>query len=270
MDKYQLQQDIIKELVQIGHPSPLPISKEILDYLSKTESITKDQIIGRLKKNEPWEYIRGWAEFRGLHVAVNNSVLIPRIETEGLVDLALDAIIKFLQKNQNITINIIDIGTGSGAIIISLWNELKKYSKNITFYATDISREALEIAKKNAQTYNATIAFINCDILPHKDKVDQLFEQKTFIISNPPYIPHRVYLSLDKSVKEYEPKLALDGGDDGCNVYRRIKDRLKDFSPSPSLFFEIDPAIRNFVKRIFPFCEFKKDQFGKIRYTYII
>lgn len=166
--------------------------------------------IKELKNGRPIQYIIGNVDFYGNIIKVNENVLIPRFETELLIDLTIKRIKK---KYQNNNIDIIDLGTGSGCIAISLKKEL-----NANVDALDISKEALEIAKDNAKSNSTNINFINKDMTTYKDK------KYDVIISNPPYIKYDE--EIMDIVKNNEPHLALYAKDDGLYFYKRIIDNL--------------------------------------------
>lgn len=172
------------------------------------------KLVKRALEGEPVQYIVGESFFLGRPYFVNNSTLIPRASTETLVLLASDLI-----KESD---SILEIGTGSGCISISLALKIKKLS--IT--ATDCSKEALEIAKKNAIRYNLdSITFLNGSLF------DPIKKHSTYslIVSNPPYIPSDEYKKLDKIVFDWEPRLALDGGSDGLDVAGKIVENACNF-----------------------------------------
>ncbi len=167
----------------------------------------KSLILRRALGKEPVAYLLNKKEFWSIELNIDKGVLIPRPETEILVD----AIVKYF-KNRNPFI--LDIGTGSGCIIISLLQELKK-SKGI---AIDVSNKALNIAKRNSKLNNtlSRIKFINSSINNFKNfKFD-------LIVSNPPYIARHQLKNLDEDIKKFEPKIALDGGNDGLDVMRKV------------------------------------------------
>lgn len=151
----------------------------------------------------PFAYITGEQEFYGLNFSVNENVLIPRADTEILVEYALSAGGK----------NVLDICTGSGCIAVSIAKNMP--DSNVS--AVDISPAALEVAKKNASENGCDVSFLEMDILSQipNGKYD-------LIVSNPPYIEKAELSSLMKDVIEFEPRLALDGGEDGLIFYRRI------------------------------------------------
>lgn len=154
---------------------------------------------------EPLQYILGFAEFMGLRFEVNRNVLIPRADTETLVETVLN------EKSGGISA--LDIGTGSGCVGISIAH----FNKNARVTLLDISRAALDTAKKNAKNNCVNCDFINMDILsgcPHG--------QYDVIVSNPPYIRPEMIDTLQTEVKDFEPYTALCGGEDGLVFYRRI------------------------------------------------
>lgn len=160
----------------------------------------------RRKKGAPLQYVLGSACFYGIDFKVDGRVLIPRFDTELLVEKALSIIKEIPQAN------VLDLCTGSGAIAISI---AKNNHCNIT--ATDISNEALDLAKHNAENNHAEVEFLYGDLFkPLKGRVFDV------IISNPPYIPTADIQKLDSEVKEYEPIIALDGGSDGLDFYKDI------------------------------------------------
>ena len=202
--------------------------------------------------HEPIAYLIGYKEFYSLKFKVDKNVLIPRPETEMLVDLVLD-----YANSQIKDLNFIDIGTGSGAIIISLAKNCKQKHSNIyesaSFTALDISASALNIAKFNSkqQKLNKKIKFIKSDLLDSL-KPEKLVEKNLVIAANLPYLtPNQIKLEPNIS---HEPKLALDGGGDGLKYYRRLLRDLKRIKfASLFLILEIDPeqtqAVKDLIKK---------------------
>ena len=182
--------------------------------------------IERRKKNEPIAYITGYKEFWKNKFKINNNVLIPRPDTETLVEQVLNEI-NFKSKKK-----ILDIGTGSGCIIISILNERKK----CTGIGIDISKNAIKLAKYNAkiQHLKNRIKFFNTNIDNFNlDKYD-------FIVSNPPYIKINEINGLDKDVRYYEPKVALSGGVDGLSKIRLVVSKSSNLiKKSGKLFLEV-------------------------------
>ena len=192
---------------------------------SKDNIISKEEVIKRLEKGEPIQYILGEVNFYGYPIKVSRHVLIPRFETELLVEKTLNKINKYF-KNENI--DILDMGTGSGCIAISLKHNLP--SSNI--FSLDISKEALSIAKKNALDNKTNITFIESDMTTYKDKLYDV------IISNPPYISYEE--PIMDLVKNNEPHLALYAKDNGLYFYKKIIDNIKYITKDKYLIcFEI-------------------------------
>lgn len=183
-----------------------------------------------MNNSKPIQYQRGWVEFYKLKFFLTEDVLIPRPETELLVD----EIIQFSKNNSHLTpLKILDIGTGSGAIAIALAKNIPKI--NIT--ASDISKKALSVAQKNASFHNIQppITFINSNLL---EKISGNFD---CIVTNLPYIPTNRIPYLDSLVKDYEPIIALDGGQDGFKLYRQLFRQMKQKNIIPKFFAgEID------------------------------
>lgn len=178
--------------------------------LEKREEDLYLNLIKRRKSGEPVQYIIGNCEFMSLEFLVDENVLIPRSDTETLVENVIDILGDKCAK-------VLDIGTGSGCIGISLL----KYCKNITVECVDISPKAIEIAKKNAENNGVSdrIKFTVMDIL--KETLDGKYD---VLVSNPPYIRPDVIEGLEKQVKDFEPYSALYGGEDGLLFYKRITD----------------------------------------------
>ncbi len=205
-----------------------------------------------LNKGIPIQYILGYTYFYGYKLIVNKNVLIPRRETEELVD--------YIIHNSISNPRILDIGTGSGAIAISLKSSLK--DSNVV--ASDISNDALEIAKLNAKINNQTIEFIESDIFSN---IEGKFD---IITSNPPYISKRE--NVDELVYNNEPHLALFANEEGLYFYRKIlEDAYKYLNEKFLIIFEIpedkDKELTNLVKISYPNSDFeiKKDLQGKSR-----
>lgn len=172
----------------------------------------------------PIEYITGKVDFCGLVFQVNKNVLIPRLETEELVAIALKSILKKVTGRKSI--KIAEVGTGSGAISISLANMLLEESVPFEIVASDISENALLVAEKNKEMLvskeqldklHSGLKFVKSDLLAEFPK-----EKFELIIANLPYIPTGRVDFLDSSVKDFEPRLALDGGKDGLKLIKKL------------------------------------------------
>ena len=184
-------------------------------------------------QGKPTQYIVGRQEFFGRDLKVTPDVLIPRPETEHLVE----AVLKNIDVNAALaggkiasSLRILDIGTGSGAIAATLALETKAH-----LFATDLSPAALRVAAENARTLNARVSFAACDL-------GSAFDESSFdiVVSNPPYIPASERATLQREVRDHEPSLALFGGDDGLDVYRRlIPEALRLLKPGGWLIMEL-------------------------------
>ena len=165
--------------------------------------IADERLTGR-----PLWYIIGDTDFCGYKIKVDERVLIPRPETEEMAMMAVA-----IAEEGN---NILDLCTGSGALAIAIYKELERSNRKVKMTAVDISADALELAKENAEANEADILFIQSDLF---SRIRGRFD---VIVSNPPYIPTAEIDTLQREVKDYEPHLALDGGADGLDIYRRI------------------------------------------------
>ena len=231
--------------------------------IAKEEQGPMFKALDDLKNEKPIQYILGKTEFFGLQFKVNNHVLIPRPETEELVDWIL--------QNANIEseLRILDVGTGSGCIAISL----AKHLVNSKIIALDISSEALELAKENANLNNVDVKFVKANIL---DKNINFTRDKKFdiIVSNPPYVKMKDKDQIKPNVLNYEPHLALFVEDkDPLKFFRSIsKFAIANLNKEGLLFFEINEYLGNKVKKLlkdqeFRNIELRKDIFGKDRMT---
>ena len=207
---------------------------ETIKDISKLETL-KEYVEKRLT-NMPVQYIVNKAYFCGLPLYVDENVLIPRFDTEVLVEEVLN----LGDKNKKI----LDVCTGSGAIAIAL----KKLGKFERVDALDISEEALKIAKKNAKALECDINFLKSDMfssLTSENKYD-------IIVSNPPYIQSHIVDSLERQVKDFEPRLALDGDIDGMKFYKIIEKNFMNFlSTGGILALEIGYDEASDIKNLF-------------------
>ena len=199
-----------------------------VDYLLNQGMIAKEEtyqkyqnMIAQRCRHIPLQHITGTQEFMGLEFDVNEHVLIPRQDTECLVERVMQ------YANGK---SVLDVCTGSGCIIISL----RKHCSLRAATALDVSEEALKVACKNAKKLEAEVNFIQSDLF------SQIKEKYDIIVSNPPYIPTKVIDGLMEEVREHEPMLALDGKEDGLYFYRKITSEAHQYLNSDGmLFFEI-------------------------------
>lgn len=199
----------------LGDVDRLYIHLNLEKFLSEEEENLFLKLINERLNNRPIAYIVGNREFMGLDFYVQEGVLIPRPDTEILVEEVIEI------GNNKGEIEILDIGTGSGAITVSL----AKYLDNANLTSVDISDIALEVGKKNAISNNVDnkIEFIKSNLFTEIDK-DKKFD---VIVSNPPYIRKKDVENLESQVKDFEPYTALEGGEDGLDFYRKITQQAK-------------------------------------------
>ena len=193
-------------------------------------------------QGKPVQYIMGRQEFRGLEFCVTPDVLIPRPETELLVEEALECV-------KTAEAELVDVGTGSGCIAISLAVELAK----ARIFAIDLSGPALVVARRNATRHNVLkkIQFLNGDLLNPLEPL-RLKGEVECIVANPPYVSERDFPNLQREVKDWEPKLALVASHDGLNIYERLVPQASFFLNSGGhLIMEIGFNMRERVCRLF-------------------
>ena len=218
-------------------------------------------ILAQLQQEKPIQYITGEAWFYGLQFEVNENTLIPRPETEELVEWIIES---QKSKTQSQKLEILDIGTGTGCIPISLKANLSQ--ANVS--AIDVSEQALEVAKRNATANKVEINFILTNIL----EVEDLNQHFDIIVSNPPYVRNLEKQEIKKNVLNYEPHLALFVEDtDALLFYRKIAQlALENLSPNGLLFFEINQYLGKETVELlenlgFKNIELKKDIYGNNR-----
>ena len=213
---------------------------QFVDQFSTEETNKIMAAVEKRLKHIPLGYIFGRSYFFGREFKVNSNVLIPRQDTEILIEKICDDI-----SSQNKEVSVLDIGTGSGAIAVTIQKET---GAKVT--ATDISEKALEVSKENAKTLEANVEFIQSDLF---ENITGKFD---FIVSNPPYIETEVIGTLETEVKDNEPILALDGGKDGLDFYRKIVNDAPNYlNKGGKLYFEIGynqaEALKNLMKEKF-------------------
>lgn len=241
---------ILEEVLNVKGPK---LSMERFMILTTHQEEVLDEYLRRLLKYEPVQYILGYAEFYGLRFKVSPAVLIPRPETEELVEL-------IISETKTSSPNILDIGTGSGCIPISL----KKNFPDASVTSLDISKDAIEIARENAAANGTEVSFIQMDIL---NKIPTT--RYDIIVSNPPYIGHDEKEKMNDNVLIYEPHLALFS-DDPLLFYKRIAEISQEIlNPDGRIYLEVSEYRAKDVVEIFTArawrAEVKKDMSGKER-----
>lgn len=180
------------------------------------------RLLAQRVKRIPVQHLTGEQEFMGMTFQVNPSVLVPRQDTEVLVELA--------EKVLRPGMRVLDMCTGSGCILISL----EHYRKGIRAVGADISDEALQVAKRNAESLNADVTFLKSDLF------EQVAERYDLIVSNPPYIRTKAIEELEEEVRLHDPMIALDGKEDGLYFYRKITEKSREHLKQGGwLLFEI-------------------------------
>lgn len=226
-----------------------------LAQVKKIVAIADERLTGK-----PLWYVIGDTSFYGYTIKVDERVLIPRPETEELAQ----KVIGIAEEGDKI----LDLCTGSGAIAIAVYKELEKSGRKAEVYASDISADALEVAKKNAELNEAEITFIQSDLF------SRIRNRFNIIVTNPPYIPTDEIASLQREVRDYEPHLALDGGKDGMDYYRRIAaDATKYLARGGVLIMEVGSGEAQQVAKLFKYCQYSmviKDFAGIDRYVKIV
>jgi len=239
---------------------------EITDIPIPALTLNSDQVLAveqqnrfrsgfiRLLSHEPVQYIIGKTEFYGLQLDVNENVLIPRPETEGLVE--------WISAREKGFLKVLDIGTGSGVIALAL----KKLKPQFDVTATDISVWSIRLARQNAQKNSLKVTFQKADLFPQNNI------RYDVIVSNPPYVSAPEYALLADGIRYYEPRLALQAAKHGLEFYERILSRASKFLvPQGRIYFEIGesqaPAIREIAfSKGFRQIELKQDLAGRDRY----
>lgn len=173
--------------------------------------------VARRARHEPLQYILGYEEFYGLRLRITPDVLIPRPETEEVVEEALRCM------SDVDAPRVLDVGTGSGCIALALQHE----RPDATVYACDVSREALSVARSNAEAHELGVQFFQADVLEER-LADHITLPLDLVISNPPYIPDSEASSLSTDVREHEPRIALFSGDDPLRFYRALARQTQD------------------------------------------
>ncbi len=232
--------------------------------LNLLQQLRYNFIVSKISRGVPLQYFEKTAAFYGNDFAVNKNVLVPRPETETLIAASIEKLNDIaLEKDE---INVVDVGTGSGCVAISIFKDFskKKNNKRINFFATDLSKKALAVAKKNALFHRAEIKFVKCDLLDSP----QLPAKFDLVLANLPYLKPDFH-KLNRRLR-FEPALALDGGKDGLEIIFRLLESLeKKLSDSGVAFLEIDPSQVEMIEKnysnIFKITRLK-DLNGRIRF----
>ena len=218
-------------------------------------AVADERLTGR-----PLWYIIGDTSFCGYTIKVDERVLIPRSETEELAMLVVNA----AEEGDKI----LDLCTGSGALAIAIDRELEKDGRRVEVTAADISAGALELAQTNAILNGAYIRFVETDMFT------RIRERYNIIVCNPPYIPSKTIETLQREVKDFEPRLALDGGEDGLDYYRIIAENAnKHLARGGILIMEVGEGQAQAVAGLFKYCDYAmiiKDGYGVDRFVKIV
>ncbi len=241
----------------LGYEERTRLYLQLDQALSAQELARFENLLQRRERREPVAYLTGHKEFFGLDFEVNPHVLIPRPETELLVEATKELVIGAWRleienlpiTNYQLPIIIADIGAGSGCIAVAL----AKYLPQATIVAVDLSPEALQVARRNAERHGVAekITFLQGDLLqPLAHPVD-------IIVSNPPYVSRSALAAAQPEVSQYEPRLALDGGPDGLALIQRLlRQAVSRLKPGGALLIEIGfeqgEAVKALARRCFP------------------
>ena len=251
MNRSQMLRKMVKELENCGVEAAAYEARTLLEWIlhidrsefymnpqaeiSPKEQSILENMLQRRKMREPLQYIMNSADFMGFSFYVNENVLIPRFDTENLVEFAISEIKELQADNSKHPLRVLDLCCGSGCIGISI----KKLCDNTEVFLSDISEQALSVARENAGRLGADVTILHSDLF---SEMDDFTENKKldYIISNPPYIPSKVIGELMPEVKDHEPLIALDGTEDGLFFYKKIISQALDFlNEGGHLAFEI-------------------------------
>lgn len=259
--KSQVHSDLVKILLaELLNLNPLELLNHLNEEVDQEKINTFKQEIKSLKNNKPIQYVLGNVNFYGQKFYINENVLIPRFETEELVENT----IKYINQHFTKPIDIIDLGCGTGVIGLTLEQKVSTNSVDLI----DISKKALEVTNKNCGKLNSKANIIESDMFSNVEK------KYDVIISNPPYI--KTNEEIEEIVKENEPSIALYAGEDGLDCYKKIlKDIKKHMKEKCLIAFEIGykqkDDIINLIRKNIPDVkiEAKKDLSGKDRMIFI-
>lgn len=204
-----------------------------LEEMPQKELAYYQDMIDRRCHRIPLQYITGEQMFMNLSFEVNEQVLIPRMDTEILVLEVEKYLTQTIYAEEEI--RVLDLCTGSGCIAISL----KKRNPMLSIMGMDISEKALQVAKRNRERLGVQVDFYQSDLFTYFEQLDHRIPLDV-VVSNPPYIPSPIIEGLEEEVRDYEPRIALDGTEDGLEYYRRItKESKTHFKKNGMLFYEI-------------------------------
>ncbi len=244
--------------IKMGIPKSAVASEERVLRLGKVKEILK--IVEERLTGRPLWYIIGDTDFYGYKIKVDERVLIPRRETEELALMVVNASEDGDQ--------ILDLCTGSGAIAISVFKEAQKQGKTVSVTASDISEGALLLAQENARFNEAEIKFVQSDLFK------RVRGRYNIIVTNPPYIPSAEIETLQREVKDHEPRLALDGGKDGLDYYRQIAEHASKYIAKGGMVIaEVGQGQAKQVVKLFKYCDYAliiKDMQGVDRFVKIV
>ena len=263
-------------------------SNEFESYIIKNENNEFDckllssfrKFIRKRFKHHPLISILGYREFMDLVIPYSKNVLIPRDETEILADMVVGDILRFSKSNKKKDINVLDMCTGSGCLGLSITYAVKKVGSSASINTTlaDISSKALRVAKKNLEYNQARLENANSECFKNVNFVktnlfEKIEEKFDIIVCNPPYIKRGDLENLEIEVKDFEPRLALDGGDDGLDFYRKIIDIAPNYLDDcglKTIYFEIgidqSKDIAKLLKKDFEDIKILKDYANIDRY----
>ena len=216
-------------LMYILDESPQLFSNSLSEQISKENEEKYFSLIEKhIKEDVPLSHLVGFEYFYDRKYKVTKDVLSPRMETEELIY----KVVEYVKATKKHNLKILDLCTGSGIIAITLKKELDQFSIDVV--ASDISKEAIEVAKENSQSHDATIKFIKSDIF---NNIDDKFD---IIVSNPPYIDRKDEVTMQDNVLKYDPHLALFAEEEGMYFYRKIIEQANDYlNENGVIFFEI-------------------------------
>ena len=225
-------------LVSVKSGVPRSELAESDKMLLPSEVREMDAIAGERMGGKPLWYILGSADFYGYEIKVDGRVLIPRPETELLAEMA----VKTAEKGDKV----LDLCTGSGCIAVAVAKEGQKLGKDLAVTASDVSEDALEVARENAEKNGASVTFVKSDFL------DGVKGKYNIIVCNPPYIKSGDIAGLQKEVKDFEPLSALDGGEDGLDFYRRLaKDAPRKLAKGGTILMECGAGQAQEIVKLF-------------------